>query len=152
MDRFSAVLGILALFSGLGVVYFSRLLLRKYPKLTGSELESLNPKLESIHRTYRAFNTITLLSVGLFLFLIYQSNRPFWGERVVVLFVPVFAAFTLFDGLFALRTKVFPTTTRYNLNSYVYDSDNRLRWVAFWQLGLSFLLLVFDVVILTFTL
>lgn len=152
MDRFSAALGILTLFSGLGVVYLSRLLLRKHPKLTGSELESLNSELEGIHRTYRVFNTVTLLSVGFFLFLLYQLNRAFWEERVVVLFIPIFSVFTLFDGLFALRTKVYPTTTQHNLNSYVYDSDNQLRWVAFWQIGLSLLLLVLDCVVFIFTL
>ena len=127
MDRFSGMLGGLALLFGLGIVYLSRFLLRKHTKRTGSELESLDSELEGIHRTYRVLNTVILLSAGFFLFLIYQGNRAFWDERIIVLFIPVFAVFALFDGFFALRTKVFPTTTKYNLNSYVYDRDNKLR-------------------------
>jgi len=152
MNSLTAVLGISALFAGLGIVYFSRLLLRKYPKVTGAELESLHPELEGIFRTYWVFSTVTLFSVGFCLFLIYELNRAFWEERVVVLFVPIFSAFTLLDALFALRTKVFPTTSRLNMNSYVYDRDDQLHWVAFWQTGLSILLMVFDGVILLLTL
>jgi hypothetical protein len=152
MDIFSGTLGGLALLFGLGIVYLSRFLLRKHAKRTGSELESIDSELEGIHRTYRVLNTATLLAAGFFLFLIYQRNRAFWEERIIVLFIPVFAVFALFDGLFALRTKVFPTTTKYNLNSYVYDRDDELRWIAFWQIGLSVLLLVLDGVILSFTL
>lgn len=152
MDAFSGTLGGLALLFGLGIVYLSRFLLRKHIKQTGSELESLDSELEGIHRTYWVFNTAILLSAGFFLFLIYQRNRAFWDERIIVLFIPLLAVFALFDGLFALRTKVFPTTTKYNLNSYVYARDNELGWVAFWQIRLSILLLVFDGVIIILTL
>ncbi len=152
MNGFSAALGVFSLLFGLGVVYLSRFLLRNHPKLTGSELESLHSELEGIHRTYRVFNTVTVLSVGFLCFLIYQLNRTFWEERVVVLFVPVFVVFTLFDGLFALHTNVFPTTTRYNLDNYVYDRHEELRWVAFWQIGLSMFLLVIDYVLFRSTL
>lgn len=152
MNGFSAALGVFSLLFGLGIVYLSRFLLRNYPKLTGSELENLKPELEGIHRTYRVLNTVTVLSIGFFCFLIYQLNRTFWEERVMVLFVPIFVVFTLFDGLFALRTKVFPTTTRYNLDNYVYDSDEELSWVAYWQIGLSIFLLVIDYVLFRSTL
>jgi hypothetical protein len=117
MDRFSAALGIVALFSSLGLVYFSRFLLRKHPKLTGEELEHRNVELQGVHRSYRIFNTLTLLGVGFFLFLLYLFNQGFWEKRLVVLFIPIFAVYALFDGMFAARTKVFPTTSRYDLNS-----------------------------------
>jgi len=140
-------IGIALLLSGLGVIYLSRFLLRKHPKMTGNDLKSLSPSLEGIHQTYLVLNTVTVLSFAFFLFLVYQSNKTFWGERVLVLFVPVFIVFALFDGIFALRTKVFPTTTRYNWNSYVYDADEKFRWVAYWQISLAFVLLVADYVL-----
>lgn len=147
MKELDFKIGVTLLLSGLGVVYLSRFLLRRYPKMTGNDLKNLDPSLEGIHQTYLALNTVTVLSFAFFLFLIYQSNKTFWEERVLVLFVPVFIVFALFDGIFALRTKVFPTTTRYNWNSYVYDADEKLRWVAFWQIGLAVVLLVADYVL-----
>jgi hypothetical protein len=152
MNGFSAALGVFSLLFGLGIVYLSRFLLRNYPKLTGSELESLSSELEGMHRTYRVLNTVTVLSVGFLCFLLYQLNRAFWEERVIVLFVPIFVVFTLVDGLFALRTKVFPTTTKYNWDNYVYDGDEELSWVAYWQIGLSMFLLVIDYVLFRSTL
>jgi hypothetical protein len=140
-------LGFALLISGLGVIYLSRFLLRKHPKMTGNDLKNLDLSLEGIHQTYLVLNTVTVLSFAFFLFLIYQSNKTFWEERVLVLFVPVFVVFALFDGIFALRTKVFPTTTRYNWNSYVYDGEEKLRWVAYWQIGLAVVLLVADYVL-----
>lgn len=151
-NGFSTALGVFSLLFGLGIVYLSRFLLRKYPKLTGDELKSLNPELEGIHRKYRVLNTATVLVVGLLCFVLYQLNRAFWEERVVVLFVPIFVVLALFDGLFALRTKVFPMTTRYNWDHYVYDRDEELRWVAYWQIGLALFLLVLGYVLFRSTL
>ena len=144
MDQISALLNISSLVLGLGVVYASRFLLRRYPKMTGSELESVNSEFEGIHRTYLTFNFVIMFIVSIILFLIYRSNQAFWESRVIVLFVPVFATFALSDAFFALRTKVFPTSTRYNWNSYVYDANEELRWVAFWQIGLSMILMIVD--------
>jgi len=147
MSDWDLKIGVALMVSGLGVIYVSRFLLRKYPKMTGKELKNVDPNLESIHKTYLFSSTFTFLLFAFFLFLIYQSNRAFWEERVLVLFVLSLVVFALFDSFFALRTKVFPTTTRYNWNSYVYDGDEKLRWVAFWQIGLSILLLVIDYVV-----
>ena len=138
------------MFSGLGIIYLSRFLLRKYPKMKGDDLRRLDSSLGNIHQTYFTSNLVTVLSFAFCLFLIYQSNKPFWEERVAVLFIPIFAVFALFDGIFALRTKVFPTTTKYNWNSYVYDADERLRWVAYWQIGLAVVLLIADYVLYVF--
>ena len=138
--------------SGLGVIYLSRFLLRKYTKMTGNELKSIDSSLEGIHQTYFSLNMLTVLSFAFFLFLVYQSNKIFWEERALVLFTPGFIVLALFDGLFALRTKVFPTTTRYNWNSYVYDADEKLRWIAYWQIGLAFVLLAADYVLYLFML
>jgi len=145
-------IGVALMISGLGVIYLSRFLLRKCPKMTGSDLKNLDTNLEGLHKTYFSLSTLTVLLFGFFLFLVYQSNRTFWEQRVFVLFIPVFVVFALFDGLFALRTKVFPATTRYNWNSYVYDADEKLRWVAYLQIGLAFVLLAADCVLYAFML
>jgi hypothetical protein len=36
-----------------GISYFSRLYLRKYPKMTGTELAALRPEFPSLHSTYQ---------------------------------------------------------------------------------------------------
>ena len=135
------------MFSGLGIIYLSRFLLRKHPKMKGDDLKRLDASLENIHQTYFTLNLVTVLSFAFCMFLVYQSNKPFWEVRVSVLSIPVFAVFALFDGIFALRTKVFPTTTKYNWNSYVYDAEEKFRWVAYWQIGLAVILLVADYVL-----
>ena len=152
MENFSDTVSIVFMLSGLGVIYLSRFLLRKYPKVSGNELKSFDPDLEGIHKTYLVLNTVTVGLVAFILFLVYQANPIFWGSRVLVLFIPVFAVFAMFDGLFALRTKVFPTTTKHNWNSFVYDKDDELRWVALWQIGLSMVLLAIDYVAFVYSL
>lgn len=142
MEKISFNVGIALMLSGLGVIYLSRFLLRNHTKLTGVELKKLNPELGDVHQTYYIFNTLTVLSFAFVLFLVYQSNRAFWEERVFFLFTLVSIVFALFDGIFALKTKVFPATTRYNWNNYVYDANKKLSWVAYWQIGLSIILLM----------
>ena len=144
MKDFDTILGLPLLFSGLGVIYLSRFLLRRYPKMTSDDLKHLHPQLEGTLQNYLSYNLATGLGFAGFLFLVYKMNQAFWQERSFLLFVPVFVVFALFDGIFALRTRVFPTTTKINSNSYVYDPDEKLRWVAFWQIGLAILLLLID--------
>ena len=147
MDDVNFKIGYALMLSGVGIIYLSRFLLRKYPKMTSDDLKNIDLNLAGIHQTYRALNITTVFSFAFILFLIYQLNKSFWEERVFVLVIPVSVAYALFDGIFALRTKVFPTTTRYNSNSYVYDADEKLQWVAYWQIGLAFLLLIADYIL-----
>ncbi len=140
------------MFLGLGAVYLSRILLRKHPKMTGDELKNIVPNLEGIHKTYLFNSTLTAFWFAVFLFLMYQLNRTFWEERVGILFVSFFAVLALFDGFFALYMKVFPTSTKYNWNSYLYDPDSKFQWVAYWQIGLAVVLLVADFILCILTL
>lgn len=142
MNELNFNIGIVLMISGIGVIYLSRFLLRKQKIFTGNELKKIAPELGNVHQTYSVSNTFTVLTFAFVLFLVYQSNRAFWEYRVFFLFVLVSIAFPLFDGIFALQTKVFPAATRYNWNSYVYDPDKKLRWVAYWQIGLSIVLLI----------
>jgi hypothetical protein len=146
MDEFNLATNLLFPLAGLAVIYLSRILLWKQPKLTGNELKSFNLGFENIHETYLTFYTVLGLSVAFILFLVYQADRVFWEKRVVVLFVIFMAVLAAFDGLFALETKVFPTTTRYNWNSYVYDNKGKFQWVAYTQILLSIVLLLADYV------
>lgn len=75
-----------------------------------------------------------------------------WKERVVVLFVPILVVLTLLEGLFVSRTRVFPTTTKYNQDNYDYDKGEDLRWVAYWQIGSAMFLLDIDYVLFRSTL
>jgi hypothetical protein len=43
------------------------------------------------------------------------------------------------DGLFALITGIFPATTRWNWNRFVYDSNENYRWMAKLQIALAIL-------------
>ena len=147
MKNSDLYIGVTLLLLSLGINYFSRFLLRNYPKMTGDELKVINSKLEGIHQTHLVLSTITFLSVAFFAFLIYQANPIIWKERAFLLFTPVLAIYALFDGLFAINTNVFPATTRYKWNSFVYDKDQKLRWVALWQSGLSIILMVVDFVV-----
>ncbi len=147
MENFFDKASLSLMILGLGDVYLSRFLLRKQTKTTGKELFSMNSELEDIHNDYLVSSTFIFLLFSLFLYLVYKSDAIFWENHVFVLIPLSFIEFALYDAVFALSTKVFPTTTRYNWNSYVYDPDGKLRWVAFWQIGVGIALLLADYIL-----
>jgi hypothetical protein len=147
MESLNFSVGTALLLAGIGINFLSSFLLLNHPKMKGDELKKVDSKLEGVHQTYSILKTITVISALFFVFLVYQANQIFWKERAFLLFTPVFAVFALFDGLFAVRTNVFPIPRKYYWSSYIYDSDKKLRWIALSQIGLAIIILMVDFVI-----
>ena len=124
-----------------GVLFYSRIVLRNEIKQTGEEIAKLRPEYESLNIIYHViFVSITLLA--LFIFSIAINSFKNSDFRVVFLGFPFFSVLTIYEGLFALVTNVYPTTVRWNWNSFVYDDDNSLRHIAITQVFLAILLTV----------
>jgi hypothetical protein len=128
---------VILLLLGPALIYLSRVLLWKRPKHKAAELAALQPSLGGIGRRYWVALLGTIIPVGALLFALYKLDEPFWAPRVMYLFMLFFGAYALVDGLFALFTNVFPATTRYNLDRFVYDGEEELRWVALLQSALA---------------
>jgi len=136
---------------GLGVIYFSRFCLRDCQKLTGKGLEKIDSRFGNIKQKYLWSNTAIVLLASFISLIVYLSNKIYWADKVFTLAVPIFAIGALFDGLFAIRTGIFPTSTKYTWDSFVYDAEGEFRWVANWQITLSIALLIIDLVLLILT-
>ncbi len=120
----------------LSTSYFSRFYLRNNSKFTAEELSKLHPKLGSIKLKYNLFQTV----VALVFFLFISIAVITLGESdmaVIFLVLIMFPAVTIYDGIFELTTGVFPATTTFNWNKFVYDDSKSLRWVAVLQVGLA---------------
>jgi hypothetical protein len=130
-----------------GVIYFSRFILRNYPKVTGADLKNINPKFEGIQYKYIVLYIVTVLPVIFFSFLMLNSNLNIWKTASYIAILPIFAYVAFFDGCFTIITNVFPTLTRYSWNKFVYDGDKKLRWVAICQIFLAVILLIADFVV-----
>jgi hypothetical protein len=127
--------------TALVILYFSRFCLRKQPNLTGEELANLHPELGSIKLIYSVtYPLIALLST--IPFSVANSIYAQTDLRVWSLIVLLPSALAFYDGLFALLTRVYPTTTKSNWNQFVYDENLSLRWIAQTQLGLAILQMV----------
>ena len=66
----------------------------------------------------------------LFLWVIYGTE---FGDRSVVLGVPIFSVSLLLEGLIALSTGVYSASTRVKF-LYVYDIDKDLTWIAWLEI------------------
>jgi hypothetical protein len=130
----------------LSTMYFSRFYLRNYSKITDEELVKLHPELGSIKLKYNVIQTI----VALVFFLFFAVALNIYGKSemiVIFLGLPTLLAVTFYDGLFELTTGVYPATTKYNWNQFVYDDSKSLRWVAILQIGLAILETIICIVI-----
>jgi hypothetical protein len=131
----------------LSTMYFSRFYLRNYAKITGEELAKMHPELGSLKFKYNAIQTVVALVF--FLFFVVVALNIYGKSDMTVLYIgfPMFLAITVFDGLFELITGVYPTTTKYNWNHFVYDETISLRWIAFLQIGLAIFETIISIVI-----
>lgn len=127
---------------------FSRFCLLRYPKLTSKDLKRIHPRFDRINWKYYGWQAVIVLPIILILAIVYASNKPFWADKEVLLFNPIFAAFAICDSLFAIRTGVFSTPSRYHIERFVYDRDKKLQWVAYVQIILAVIVTVIDLALL----
>ena len=124
IDIFSFVLVILVL----AVVYFARFCLRHSEKLTSGELAKRYSHLGWVKWGHPI--VIGVVFWPLFLWVIYGTE---FGDRSVVLGVPIFSVLPLLEGLIALSTGVYSASTRVKF-LYVYDIDKDLTWIAWLEI------------------
>jgi hypothetical protein len=129
---------------GIGVMYFSRFCLRGHQKLTSKDLREIDHRFANVKLSYVLSNVAMFLFFGSSVYLITTANQNFWVDQNFKALVLLFAVFAIFDGAFAITTKIFPTTTKMNSDSFVYDSDGSLRWIAHRQITLAVILIIVD--------
>lgn len=120
------------------ILAFPRVALRKHPRLTGKQIAARHPHLRGI--VYKYTLPFFLLPVPLlFLFVAIGApyHKPFFNEYF--LFFPVLLFLSLYDGLFALLTGVFPATSRWNLDQFVLEKGEKYRRLARLQIALALL-------------
>jgi hypothetical protein len=120
------------------IIGFPRIALRKHPKCSGEEIAKLRPGLRAIQYKYIIPPLIcpTILAF-LFIFAGSPLKKPAFNE--IFLFFPVLFFLGFYDGLFAHITGVFPATTRWNLNLFVYAPQEKYRRMAQLQILLAVL-------------
>ncbi|MHC1782917.1 MAG: hypothetical protein AB9891_09210 [Anaerolineaceae bacterium] len=114
--------------------FFFQIRFRDYPKQTEEEILLIAPSLKPFKKIYDAFFPGILIIFFL----------TFWGviysgaKSNLILCQPlVFPLFAIFNGIFALRTNVFPVWSKYNHNQFVYDEDKSMRGAAIAQIVIA---------------
>jgi hypothetical protein len=127
-----------AFFIVVAIFGFPRIVLRKHKKFTGEEITILRPDLRAIQVKY---NAMLLVGCPIFIVLLIAAGikleKPAFNEYF--LFFTGLLSLGFCDGLFALITGVFPATTRWNWNRFVYDPSGNDRWMAQLQIALAIL-------------
>jgi hypothetical protein len=64
-------------------------------------------------------------------------NQEYFGERYFLLFIPFVSAFSLFHGLLAFLTGIYPLWITKSIISYWYDREKKKTWVSEVQIALA---------------
>ena len=117
---------------------FPRLAMRNQPKLSGEQISRLRPHLRALKYIY---NIPQFLGVTVYLVLLVYAGSPFDKPFIneAFLFFAALLYMAIYDGVFALITGVFPATTRWNLNQFIDDPQQKYRRLAQLQIILSIL-------------
>ena len=118
--------------------YLSRYFLRNLAKFTSDEIAEIYPHYSSVWLKYYLGLLIIILPF-LLLFSVVNSIYQNFEMRVIFLFFPAFSGGMVFEGIFALRTNIYPATTKVLWNAFVLDESGSLRWIAYLQIGLGIL-------------
>lgn len=138
-------------FASLGVFYSSRLVLLGCPKSSSEQLQNQFPELTGFQEKHQKYYWLVIIasgSVALFINFANKVNWKLWDDPSLYLFSLFLITLALYDGFFALKTNIYPTTSRYNRNSYFFDQYHEYWWVAYLQLGLGFSLLLVGIILL----
>jgi hypothetical protein len=128
----------LTLFLGAAFIIlgFSRICLRKHPKVTSEEISIWYPNVSLAKAIYIAVY-LTIIFVFLILFSVISSVIKKADYHVSLLVIAGICLLGLFEGFFSLATSVFPMTERYKPNQYVFDQGKKLKWISITQIALA---------------
>lgn len=147
------------------VVFIPRLLLPKYPVIKLSELKAVDPDLYNrtgnfLLNWYILSILVSLIALSVFFWSLYQAgllsgkDLPtqegvlffIWSARLLSMGVvaPAIAIPMLTDAVFALRSKIIHVATKRELDRFIYDADDGLRWFSYLNIGAAFVLLLVD--------
>ncbi len=138
-------------FTALGVFYSSRIIIIGCPKSTSDELVKQYPALRGFKEKHQKYYWLVIIASGSLALFINFANQGYWKiweDPSLYLFSMFLITLALYDGVFALKTSIFPTTSRYVRNCYFYDHDHEYWWAAYIQIGLAFFLLLVDFILL----
>ncbi|MCI0551760.1 MAG: hypothetical protein L0287_12470 [Anaerolineae bacterium] len=134
MDRM--LLAYLVLIVSILLLYFPLFVLDNVERMSLNELIRLNPQFTWLKRGYQfivaaIFLPLVVLAVYIF---IHQDK---FKEQFFLLFVPFVSTLSLFDGMLAFATGIYPMwVTKYTIR-YWYDKEKKKTWVAEVQIGLA---------------
>lgn len=136
MTTLQTIVFYISFFIAVAIVAFPRVALRNHPKLTGEEIAVRHSHLQAVQYKYNLPLIVSILVYFLLLVLAGSLlNRSAINEYL--LFFPIILFLGIYDGYFALTTGVFPATSRWNFNRFVYAPEERYRRLAGLQVALA---------------
>jgi hypothetical protein len=127
-----------------GILHFSRIYLRNYPKITSAEIRKLRPELGNVAFNYHPLTFIIFL-VSIMLFLLVFTAIGGSGISIILILGSTFISLTLFEGILAMKTNIYPVTSRMKWDQFVYDESKSLRRIAKIQIGSAILGIVVNI-------
>lgn len=114
--------------------------------MTSNAIGKLHPELSNVAFNYKSLTFIIFL-ISILLFLIVMTAFGSLGIiSLILLLGSPFVALTFFDGVLALTTNIYPTTTKTKWGDFVYSESKSLRWIAEIQIGIAVLEIVASII------
>jgi hypothetical protein len=128
---------------GLAAVYFPRILLYKHEQIHGRMLIN-NPKYHNNIKNHLWLISVWLVVFGVLYYVLGRALHVNYGDKVFYLFNAWISTSSIFDGVFAYRTKIYPISYR-SATYYIIDSSEILRKIGFYQIICGLLLSIANI-------
>jgi hypothetical protein len=123
---------------------YYKLALKDSLKYSSEDLRSIDPEFSSVK--WKFITGYILLMITIFLLIIFGSRRFF--DSLGKLILPAIMSLSIYNSLFALFMNVYPTPSKYNLNTFIYDLDSDIKKTALIQLAIDAAVCVVGIVFL----
>jgi hypothetical protein len=125
----------------------SRLFLKSYPKISSEAIGKLHPELGNVVTSYQPLTVVVFMGSIIFFVWIMTALGSLGTISWVLLLGSPFLALSIFDGVLALITNIYPATTKKKWDDFVYCESKSDRWIAKTQIGISMLVIAINIVV-----
>lgn len=112
---------------------YYKLALKDSLKYSGEDLQSIDPEFSSVK--WKFITGYIVLVIAIFLFILLGVRMI--GNSFEKLILPAIMSVSIYCSLFALIMNVYPTPSKYNLNTFIYDLDSDIKKTALIQLAID---------------
>ena len=132
----ATLLSYLILLASIILLYFPVLALGNIEKMKLDELLRLHPRFAWLKQAYGILLAILFVPLVALAFY-FSAHQNQLDELFFLWFVPFVSAFSLFHGILAFTTGVYPLWVTKNSVRYWYDERQDKTWIAEVQIGLA---------------